>query len=106
RSRIGRFLGSTANHSMRLRRRMRRECVPMEDRRPRLSRAPRETGQARAPILHGDACYSRMSQCGVSSAVEHLAYTEGVTGSNPVLRTNLQGTFACARSQVITRWRD
>src|SRR5437588_7573585 len=25
--------------------------------------------------------------CGVSSAVEHLAYTEGVTGSNPVLRT-------------------
>lgn len=25
---------------------------------------------------------------GVSSAVEHLAYTEGVVGSNPSLRTN------------------
>ncbi len=31
---------------------------------------------------------SRNNPRGVSSAVEHLPYKEGVTGSNPVLRTN------------------
>jgi DNA-binding response OmpR family regulator len=32
---------------------------------------------------------SRNELCGVSSAVEHLPYTQGVTGSNPVPRTKL-----------------
>ncbi len=37
---------------------------------------------------HTRVLFSPRFPCGVSSAVEHLAYTEGVGGSNPSPRTN------------------